>query len=787
MRRVLRCTLIFAGILITAGGLHVSAWSEAVPQNNSAENKAISQNTTIADVMPRLDWNDVIQSMDGKLKTDNKTLQNIITRIKSSQTPFNQSTLQALRTDAGTVKDDTSSIISQLQNYDSTIGSVLDILGPKTESTNEDPSISRQRNETQKTAQLVKTLTIRARFYNLQARNLMDDLDTLRHKLQHATLSRRNASPVSLTYWHNLIGELPVYPLSLTHNHSLRTGILLATSTMIILCVAALGGLFLRRRLIAILTRWINHELLDARVAHRLIHCLCGTLLGGVAFLLWVGWSTIFTSDINETERVMGQTLPVCAFILGAGLPLGRLIEGKSNHKACLMLTLAIFCDALVRTMKLQDLPIPATINFLETLLSLITLGCCFALIPQPTSSSQSTSKTDSIDEEAAPSHGSRRFFQTIIWLYTILNAGWILTGYSALAFTTNVALVSLFYAASITGCFIGAWQAFITIMFSPGTVTGRHLLTLGLTRRRLDFLNVLISALGSLLFLLLFAALLTNGGDFTLTGIMDRLHHVFAGSTFHGVAVSPETLLGCLVLVIGSHYLIKGIRFWLDKKFFPTTTLTMGLRTSILSISTYCGWIVVGLVLLSLIGLSVQNLTWVVSALSVGVGFGLQSIVKDFISGLILLAERPIEAGDVIEVGGNRGEVKRVNVRTTDIRLGDGSTLIVPNSQFITSNVKNASFGNIPAKLTVSFTLPVNSDLDQASALIMKAAGQQKDSILLYPAPGISIAALNDMSVNLTLAVYVASPGKMSGVKTQLITDIFKLFQEARINLTMS
>lgn len=796
MKRFLRFILVFASFFILTTGIAVSAQSETPPQNNASDNKTTASKSPLTEVMPHLEWSTITQSIDSKLKADDKTLQNIISQIKSSQTPLSQSTLQTLITQVRAVKDETSNIVTQLQTYSSAVNAVLEILGPKPESSGEDSSIAHQRTEAQKASQLTKTLNVKARFYDLQAQNLLNELGTLRHKLQHDTLSHRSTSPLSLTYWRNLLEELPLTPFSFTHNSPLKQACLLLGSTILILFIAASGGLFLRRRLINALTRWLDHELMDNMVAHRLVHCLSGAILAGLAFLLWIGWSTIFEADINKIEQTIGQTLPVCAFILGAGLPLKFIIDGKSNNKACLLLTLAILCDALVKSLKLQDVPAPAIITSLETILSLVTLGCCFAFIPPsaqndtsapqpPSSSTETSSKTD--DKPSVFFNGSLRFLRSIALIYMLLNIGWILTGYSTLAFMVNVSLVSLFYALSITGCFVGAWQAFVTLIFSPYALPGQHLLRLGITHRRLEFFNVLISALGSLLFILLFTALLTNEGDFTFSGIINRLHHVFAGSTFHGVAISPETFTGCLLLVIGAHYLIKGIRFWLTRKFFPTTTLTMGLRTSILSILTYCGWIIVGLVLLSLVGLSVQNLTWVVSALSVGVGFGLQSIVKDFISGLILLAERPIEAGDTIEVSGNRGEVKRVNVRTTDIRLSDGSTLIVPNSQFITSNVKNASFGNVPAKLTLSFTLPVNSDLEQVRTLIMQAIEQQKNIILPYPAPGITLSALNDLTLNMVLAVYVAGPEQTGGVKNKLISDIFNLFQKERIILTMS
>ncbi|MFP3449237.1 mechanosensitive ion channel family protein, partial [Pseudomonas sp. SIMBA_067] len=88
------------------------------------------------------------------------------------------------------------------------------------------------------------------------------------------------------------------------------------------------------------------------------------------------------------------------------------------------------------------------------------------------------------------------------------------------------------------------------------------------------------------------------------------------------------------------------------------------------------------------------NKLAWIVSALSVGIGFGLQEIVKNFISGLILLTERPVKVGDLVSISGIEGDIRRINVRATEIQLGDKSTVIVPNSQFISQNVRNATMG---------------------------------------------------------------------------------------------
>ncbi|PYB17040.1 DUF3772 domain-containing protein, partial [Serratia marcescens] len=125
-------------------------------------------------------------------------------------------------------------------------------------------------------------------------------------------------------------------------------------------------------------------------------------------------------------------------------------------------------------------------------------------------------------------------------------------------------------------------------------------------------------------------------------------------------------------------------------------------------------GYVLVILITLAALGIQWSNLAWIVSALSVGIGFGLQEIVKNFISGLILLTERPVKVGDMIGIGGVEGDVRRINVRATEIQLSDRSTMIVPNSQLISQNVRNATMGNAQGVVTIALTFPTSIDPEQ-------------------------------------------------------------------------
>ena len=131
-------------------------------------------------------------------------------------------------------------------------------------------------------------------------------------------------------------------------------------------------------------------------------------------------------------------------------------------------------------------------------------------------------------------------------------------------------------------------------------------------------------------------------------------------------------------------------VQRWLDTTFLPATELDAGLRNSIRTAFGYVGIIVAAAIAFSYLGLSLDRIAIVAGALSVGIGFGLQSIVNNFVSGLILLWERPIRVGDLVVVGDGEGYVRRINVRATEIETFDRSTVIVPNSNLISGVVRN-------------------------------------------------------------------------------------------------
>ena len=175
-----------------------------------------------------------------------------------------------------------------------------------------------------------------------------------------------------------------------------------------------------------------------------------------------------------------------------------------------------------------------------------------------------------------------------------------------------------------------------------------------------------------------------------------------------------------------------------------------------------------------TLVGFKVdlKSIAWIVSALSVGIGFGLQAIVQNFISGSDLLVERPVKVGAWISLNEARGDIRRINVRATEIQMADRSTMIVPNSQLITENVRNVTLANAQGRVLIELPMPLDTDANKARTLILEVLNEHPDTLAM-PAPVVQLAGLDAGSMSFNCIAYVNSPRKVGGVKSDLLFTI--------------
>ena len=256
-------------------------------------------------------------------------------------------------------------------------------------------------------------------------------------------------------------------------------------------------------------------------------------------------------------------------------------------------------------------------------------------------------------------------------------------------------------------------------------------------------------------------------------------LQAAYFGFNLGGVMISPSRILVALALFGITLALTRTFQRWLDLKFLPATKLDRGLRTSIRTSLGYIGFIIAVGLGLGQMGLDFARLALVAGALSVGIGFGLQSIVNNFVSGLILLWERVIQEGDWIVVGDDQGFVRRINVRSTEIETFDRLTVIVPNSSLVAEVVKNWVRHDKIGRIKIGLTLAMDSPLDEVHDLLIGCARAQSQ-VLRIPAPSVIFADIAGSSVKFDFYCYVDDVEISGRVRSELLFDLHRRFREA-------
>jgi small-conductance mechanosensitive channel len=209
--------------------------------------------------------------------------------------------------------------------------------------------------------------------------------------------------------------------------------------------------------------------------------------------------------------------------------------------------------------------------------------------------------------------------------------------------------------------------------------------------------------------------------------------------------------LLALLALVLlAGRYLRRLLR----RRVLARTQLSPDLQYAVSRFAGYC-FIAIGFFFaFKVVHLDLSSLAVIVGALGIGIGFGLQNVVSNFISGLIILAERPIAIGHRIEVGSVAGQVTKINLRSTTVVTNDNITIIVPNSNFITNAVTNWSYGDPKVRLRLPVGVAYGSDVAKLRTLLLAVAAENS-AVLAQPLPSVRFLGFGDSALNFELAVW--------------------------------
>ena len=243
-------------------------------------------------------------------------------------------------------------------------------------------------------------------------------------------------------------------------------------------------------------------------------------------------------------------------------------------------------------------------------------------------------------------------------------------------------------------------------------------------------------------------------------------------------------TLTYIVILVVALFYLAGKLRGLMAGRMLSNTGLDLGARQAVASITRYVVLLLGLLIILQTAGINLTTLNVLAGAVGIGVGFGLQSVLSNFISGLIIMFERPIKIGDRIVVDDVEGDVVEIGARSTVILTNDNIIIIVPNSKFITENVVNWKYNDGSVRFKIPIGVAYGSDLRKIEKILLEVAAAEVD-VLEDPAPVVRFLEFGDSSLNLELRAWSTSAVTRKGkMLSALNFSIYEKFQENEIEI---
>lgn len=241
--------------------------------------------------------------------------------------------------------------------------------------------------------------------------------------------------------------------------------------------------------------------------------------------------------------------------------------------------------------------------------------------------------------------------------------------------------------------------------------------------------------------------------------------------------------LLIVVGLILGLWVIVRGLTLLLKSRILPLLGVNRGLQDAIAILTQY---VLTGLgvvVILQVLGVDIGALLIVGSALGLGIGFGLQNIVSNFISGIILLLDRPIEAGDFVKVGELVGSVEKIGTRSTELRTHDEVTIIVPNSHFLEKEVVNWSHSSPVSRLHLPVDVAYGCDVDRVQAALIESVSHHPE-VLAHPQPQVQFLGFGESALNFEVLVWFREPRQQYRLKSDLYFRIEAMLRQYQIEI---
>lgn len=253
---------------------------------------------------------------------------------------------------------------------------------------------------------------------------------------------------------------------------------------------------------------------------------------------------------------------------------------------------------------------------------------------------------------------------------------------------------------------------------------------------------------------------------------------------TLGGQKLSAWTLMKGLMMVLLTLLVAMWLAGVLERRLAGATGLDASVRLVLTRVMRALLILVAFLVALPMVGINLTTLSVFGGALGVGLGFGMQKIAANYVSGFIILVDRSLRIGNLISVGAERGVVKEITTRYTVIRAPNGIESIVPNEVLVSSVVQNETFSDTQVALPLVFQVSYDADLDQALAILVAVAGTQP-RVLADPAPKAFLTGFGDNGINLRLGCWIADPQEGTlAITSEINMEVWRRFKAAGIGI---
>ena len=385
---------------------------------------------------------------------------------------------------------------------------------------------------------------------------------------------------------------------------------------------------------------------------------------------------------------------------------------------------------------------------------------------------------------QGSPQNEAWAPLRTLGWAAALIIFLAAVTGYVAFAtFLLNQAIYLSVLGSALYIADIIAQDGIEAVLKPDAPIGGRLVAMAGLRRNALAQISVILQGIARVVVLVVAVAAVLKPWGVQSQDMFGALRSAYFGFSIGGVTLSLSSIIGAAIVFAVAIFLTRLIQNWLSSRFLPQTRLDAGASNSVRTIFGYIGVIVAALMASAQIGLDLQKIALIAGGLSVGIGFGLQTIANNFVSGLILLWERTIRVGDWVVVGSDQGFVRAINARATEIETFDRGSLIVPNSNFVSGVVKNWVHNDRVGRIVVSINITYESDVDEVRDLMISAAKAQ-EQVLAIPAPSVLFAEFGDWSIKFNLICFVEDIERAERTRSDIHFEILGRMREAGLRI---